>query len=251
MHNDWIISSKPNSQARLRLFCFPYAGGSASIFRAWSDGLPETIGVCAVELPGRGALMRLALYTQLKPLVEAIAQSLLPSLDKPFALFGHSMGALISFELARLLRREYGLTPDHLFVSGRSAPHILDRDPPIHTLPDPVFIQELRRLNGTPEVVLQNQELMQLLTPILRADFAAIDTYQFDPEPPLDCPITAFGGLQDTEVSREHLEAWRTQTIAPFRLQLLPGNHFFLHSAQPLLLQAIAQQLHCVESAIG
>jgi medium-chain acyl-[acyl-carrier-protein] hydrolase len=195
--------------------------------------------------------MRLAPYTHLMPLVKAIAQALLPYLNQPFALFGHSMGALVSFELARLLHREYGLTPDHLFVSGRSAPHILDRDPPIHALPDAAFIQELRRLNGTPEVVLQNQELMQLLIPILRADFAAIDTYCYQPEPPLHCPVTAFGGLQDTAVSRKHLDAWRTQTIAPFRLQLLPGNHFFLHSAQSLLLQAIVQQLHTIEPVIS
>lgn len=195
--------------------------------------------------------MRLAPYTQLKPLVEAIAQSLLPNLNQPFALFGHSMGALISFELARFLRQAYGLTPRHLFVSGRAAPYIPDRDPPIYTLPDAAFIQELRRLNGTPEAVLQNQELMQLLTPILRADFAAIDTYRYQPEPALGCPITALGGLQDLEVSRDDLEAWQTQTIAPFQIQLFLGNHFFLHSAQSLLLKEIAQQLQAVEPAIG
>ena len=194
--------------------------------------------------------MRLTPYPQLQPLVEAIAQALLPYLNQPFALFGHSMGGLISFELARLLRRQYNLSPEHLFVSGRCAPHILDPDSPIHALPDAEFIAELRRLNGTPEAVLQNQELMQLLLPILRADFAMLETYVYHSEPPLTCPITAFGGLQDVEVNSADLEAWQVQTIAPFLLQLFPGDHFFLHTAHSQLLKTISQQLHPLQQII-
>jgi medium-chain acyl-[acyl-carrier-protein] hydrolase len=153
------------------------------------------------------------------------------------------MGGLVSFELTRLLRREYGLSPVHLFVSGHRAPQVPDPDPPIHALPESEFLQELRRFNGTPEAVLENAELMQLLLPTLRADFAVIETYAYTPETPFDCPITAFGGLQDREASCDELEAWREQTNASFVLQMFPGDHFFLHSAEPLLLQSVSQKL--------
>lgn len=242
--NSWVTCFKPNPQAKLRLFCFAYAGSSASIFRLWSDSLPTTIEVCPIELPGRGSRLRLAPFTRLDTLVSAIAQALLPYLDKPFAFFGHSMGGLISFELARLLRTEHGLVPFHLFISGRRAPQIPALSPPIHALPEPAFLEELRLLDGTPKAVLENAELMQLLLPTLRADFAVIETYVYAAEPALDCPITAFGGLQDSSVSCDDLEAWREQTSASFSRQMFPGNHFFLHSAQPLLLMNLSQELH-------
>ncbi|MBD2083575.1 thioesterase II family protein [Trichocoleus sp. ST-U3] len=241
---------KPNPLSSLRLFCFPYAGGGALNFRTWSQGLPVGVEVCAVELPGRGKRILEAPFTQALPLVQAIAHALLPYLDKPFAFFGHSMGALVSFEVARLLRREYGMSPVHLFVSGRSAPQLPLQEPPIHSLPQPAFIEELRRLNGTPKAVLENVELMELLLPILRADFAVLETYVYAAEPPLQCPITAFGGLQDVKVSVDRLEAWRQQTSAKFSLQMLPGDHFFVQSAQPLLLQFLSRELNSI-STVG
>jgi medium-chain acyl-[acyl-carrier-protein] hydrolase len=131
-----------------------------------------------------------------------------------------------------------------LFVSGRRAPQLPDPDPPIHTLPEPEFLDQLRRYNGTPEAVLENAELMQLLLPTLRADFAVLETYVYAPEPPLECPITTFGGLSDREASRDELEAWRDQTSAAFSVEMFPGDHFFVHSAQPLLLQALSKTLH-------
>ncbi len=190
-------------------------------------------------------------FTQLEPLVPTLASALLPYLDKPFAFFGHSMGGLVSFELARLLRREYGLSPVHLFVSAHRAPQVPDPDAPIHALPNPEFLQELRRYNGTPEAVLENAELMQLLLPTLRADFAVVETYAYTPEQPLDCPITAFGGLDDREVSSNELEAWREQTKASFVLKMFPGDHFFLDSAKPLLLQSLSQKLHQIVQDVG
>ncbi|MFE1748554.1 thioesterase II family protein [Coleofasciculus sp. H7-2] len=247
----WIIFPKSKTQASLRLFCFPYAGGGANTFRAWHEHLPVSVEVCAIELPGRGKRIWEAPFTQALPLVQAIACALLPYLDKPFAFFGHSMGALVSFEVARLLRREYGISPAHLFVSGRSAPQIPLKEPPIHALPEPAFIEELRRLNGTPEAVLENVELMELLLPILRADFAVLETYVYATEPPLQCPIAAFGGLQDVKVSVERLEAWRQQTSADFSLQMLPGDHFFVQSAQPLLLQFLSRELDSISRGVG
>lgn len=135
------------------------------------------------------------------------------------------------------------MSPVHLFVSGHRAPQVPDRDPPIHALPESEFLQELRRFNGTPQAVLENAELMELLLPTLRADFAVVETYAYTPEPPLNCPIAAFGGLQDREVSGDELEAWREQTNASFVLEMFPGDHFFLHSAGSLLLQSLSQKL--------
>ncbi|MEM7769705.1 MAG: thioesterase II family protein [Cyanobacteria bacterium P01_A01_bin.37] len=241
--NAWVTCPQPNPNASLRLFCFPYAGGSAFTFRSWAAQLPATIELYPIELPGRGLRIREKPLPRMLSLVQTIAPFLLPYLDKPFAFFGHSMGALVSFELARLLHKEYKCSPSHLFVSGRRAPQVPDPDPPIHTLPNSEFLQELRRLNGTPEAVLQNDELMQLLLPTLRADFAVLETYVYTPQPLLDYPITAFGGLQDPEVCCEVLEAWRDQTRAAFSLHMFPGDHFFLHTAQSLLLQSLNQTL--------
>lgn len=240
----WVICPKPNSQAKLRLFCFHYAGGGASSFRNWSDNLPLSVEVCSVELPGRGFRLMEAAFTSLDPLVQALADALIPRLDKPFAFFGHSMGGLVSFELTRLLRSNYNLNPVHLFVSARRAPQLPDPEPLIHNLSEPEFLDELRDLEGTPQEVLENAELMQLLLPTLRADFTVIETYAYTAEPPLDCPIAAFGGLQDREVSYDELKAWQEQTNAAFSLHMLPGNHFFLHSAQSLLLKLLSQDLH-------
>jgi medium-chain acyl-[acyl-carrier-protein] hydrolase len=239
----WLLCSRPKLEPTLRLLCFPYAGGGANIFRQWQNDLPPTVEVCAVQLPGREKRLPEPSFTDLSRLVQVAAEALLPYLDKPFALFGHSMGAAISFELARHLRHEAHLRPVHLFVSGRGAPQLPATDAPIYNLPEAEFLNELRRLQGTPEEVLEHPELMELMLPILRADFELVQTYHYSAGLPLDCPITAFGGLQDEEVSRADLEAWREQTATDFSLHMLPGDHFFLHTAQSLLLRTLAQEL--------
>lgn len=239
----WLIFPRPNPHASLRLFCFPYAGGSTLIFRKWRDALPSSVELCSVELPGRSTRLRESAFTTLGPLVEAVSQAISPYLDKPFAFFGHSMGAIVSFELARHLRRERGALPARLFISGRRAPQIPDDDPPTYNLPEPEFIEELRRLNGTPREILEHPELMQLILPLLRTDFAVCQTYVYTPEPPLNCPISVFGGLQDDPVKRSDLEAWREQTTAAFSLRMFPGDHFFLQTAAPTFLRTLAGEL--------
>jgi len=241
--DSWIVCRKPNPQARLRLFCFPYAGSGASIFRTWTDGLPADVEVCPVQFPGRGTRLMETPFTRLAPLIEALAQALVPLLDKPFAFFGHSLGALVGFELARQLRRQPGVQPVHLFVSADRAPQVPHRDRPIHALPEREFLGQLHRLNGIPGKVLEEVELMQIMLPVLRADFTVYETYAYATEPPLNCPISAFGGLQDQRVSGGDLEAWRDQTSASFSLRMFPGNHFFWNTTQPLLLQVLSQEL--------
>jgi medium-chain acyl-[acyl-carrier-protein] hydrolase len=241
--DSWIAFRKPNPQARLRLFCFPYAGASAAIFRTWSDGLPADVEVCPVQFPGRGTRLQEVPFKRLAPLVQALAQALVPLLDKPFAFFGHSLGALVGFELARQLRRRSGVQPVRLLVSADRAPQLPARHRPIHALPEDEFLAELRRLNGTPGQLLDDMELMQIMLPVLRADFAAYQTYAYAPEPPLDCAISCFGGMQDQRVSRGELEAWRDQTRVPVSLQMFHGDHFFLNTARSLLLPVLAHEL--------
>lgn len=241
--NLWLVCPKPVPAARWRLVCFPYAGGGAPVFRQWADHLPSEIELSVVQLPGRGARINEAPFDQVEPLVGSLADAVTDRLSPPFAFYGHSLGALIAFELARELRARGGLPPSRLLVAGRRAPHWPPLDPPLHTLPDSALLAELRRLNGTPAELLANRELMQLMLPTLRADFAVGETYRYRPAPPLDCPMAAFGGADDSRLNRDQLEAWREHTAAEFSLHILPGDHFFLHSAQPALLAIIADQL--------
>lgn len=241
--NAWVSCQKPNPNADMRLFCFPYAGGSAVIFRDWVSLLPGRIELCAIELPGRGTRFREQAFTSLSALIEAVAFAILPYLDRSFVFFGHSFGGLLSFELTRYLRRTARAMPTQLLISGRRAPQLPLTKPKIHNLPDLELIQELRRLNGTPEVILQNADLMELLLPVIRADFTVLETYVYQPEPPLNCPISVFGGLKDPEVSEEELRAWKVQTESSFTLDLLPGEHFFVHTEQQMLLELIMDKL--------
>ena len=226
----------------MRLFCLPYAGGGASTYRTWSSHLPQSVEVCRIQLPGRENRLRDPPFTQISPLVEVLAQVIEPYLSLPYALFGHSMGAIVAFELARRIRKVYGLSATHLFVASRRAPHIFSQEA-IHRLPDASFIDELRRYDGIPEPLLKEKELMQLLVPTIRADFAINETYVYSPEEPLACPISAFGGLHDPNVSSDYLAPWREHTCGPFSQHMLPGNHFFLQSSKELLLQTIADDL--------
>jgi medium-chain acyl-[acyl-carrier-protein] hydrolase len=239
-----LAGHKPNPRAALRLFCFPYAGGGALVYRNWGEILPRDIDVCAVQLPGRGNRLRESPFNRMTQVVEAVGREIVPLLDRPYALFGHSMGAIISFELARLLRRDGLSAPTHLFASGHKAPQIPKTEPFTYNLPQAEFIEELQRLNGTPKEVLDHPELMQIMIPLLRADFESIQTYSYKDEPPLDCPITALDGLHDPGMGRETLEPWREQTTAAFNLRMFPGDHFFLHAERASLLRVIAQEAY-------
>jgi medium-chain acyl-[acyl-carrier-protein] hydrolase len=242
--SSWFTNLRPNREARLRLFCFPYAGGGPTIFRQWPQRLPSSVQVSSVQLPGRGPRMREAPFTRWAALVEQIALAIEPHLDKPFTFFGYSLGAIIAFELARSLRRRAGVEPLRLFVSACRAPQIPEWHEPTYNLPEPELLERLRRLNGTPKEVLDHPELIQLMLPLLRADFELAETYTYSAAPPLRSPISAFGGLQDAEVKREHLEAWRDQTTSSFNMRMFAGDHFFIHQSEPLLLDIIARELH-------
>lgn len=242
--SSWIAVPRPNPRARVRLFCFPYGGGGASIFRTWPQNLPDAVEVCGIQLPGRENRIREAPFTDVLGVVNTLAEILRPCLTFPFAFFGHSLGAFIGFELARQLRKQNAQGPIHLFVSGQRAPQIPDTLPPLYQLPDREFIEQVhRRYDAIPQVVLQSAELMQILLPLLRADLTMNDTYVYTDDRPLDCPITCFGGQGDPETTNETLAAWREQTCSNFKLKMFLGDHFFIQSEQASVLRALGEEL--------
>ena len=243
LFSKWITCPRPSPDATLRLFCLPFAGGGASIYRAWATMLPSWIEVCPIQLPGREDRYREAAFTNLIGLSRALSRELTPYLDKPFALFGHSLGALLAFEVARSLRHAEAPAPLAMCLAAYPAPHVPSARAPIHQLPDPEFIDQMRRLQGTPDAVLANRELMEFVLPILRADFQACDTYVSAPEPPLACPFFVFGGTEDVEVGAPDLERWRELTSGSFSLRMLPGTHFFVQSQRQPLLAALGAHL--------
>jgi medium-chain acyl-[acyl-carrier-protein] hydrolase len=247
--DNWFARHRRVFRPAIRLFCFPYAGGSSVAFRDWSNALPADVEVYGVQLPGRESRFNEEPYTRVADLVGDVAEAFSDRMDVPFVFFGHSMGALVAFLLARELRRRHQAGPELLMVSGRRAPQRPDPDPPIHALPQAEFVDKIREFNGTPEAVFQNEELLQLLIPVLRADFALCETYDYEEEEPLTCPITAFGGIQDPEVPREDLGAWAHQTNGSFTLRMFPGDHFYLLDRSGTLLQQVAAELDGIATA--
>jgi medium-chain acyl-[acyl-carrier-protein] hydrolase len=217
--------------ARGVVFCFPFAGGGATFYRPWAQLAPPSLAICPVQLPGREERLFEQPFDRMQPLVAAAADELLPFLDRRYALFGHSMGALVAYELAQALRARGAPAPLHLFVSGAPAPHRAAEIVPIFDLPEEPFMAALRRYGGLPDEVLQSRELLDLLLPRLRVDLAVTGTYVWSDRPPLAFPITAFGGEEDVTVSPDVVKAWREHTVAAFDAHMFPGGHFFLSAA--------------------
>ncbi len=250
--SSWLLRAGGDRRARVRLVCLPYAGGGGSVYMPWARQLPM-VDVCAVQLPGRENRLREPAYTRFAEMMDATVQVLRPHLDMPFALFGHSMGALIAFELARRLRAEGAPAPAHLFVSGHRAPQLPNPRAPLAHLPDAEFLDELRtRYDGVPTEVLRHPDLMALLLPCLRADLALVEDYRCRAEEPLACPISVYGGEDDPVANEAELAAWRAQTRGAFTLTRFAGTHFFIRSAREELLAALARELAAVpETMVG
>ena len=239
----WLAYCRPSPESRLRLFCFPYAGGGASVYRTWAEGLPPTVDLCPVQLPGRETRIIEPPFTRIGSLVEAASHALRSYFDRPFCFFGHSMGAIVAFELARHLRRVHGLEPAHLIVSAYPAPQACGSFPLRHDLPPDEFLREIVNLQGTPKEVLASPELMELVVPVIRADLAVCELYEYVDEPPLSCPITVCGGVNDSESPRSTLEGWCRHTSGRFALRMFPGDHFFISTSRRTLLELLSSEL--------
>lgn len=240
----WFLEGPRWQSADLRLICFPYAGTGASAYRLWSAGIPREFEVCAVQPPGRESRFRDPPCRRIEDLVLPVVEALLPFLDRPFAVFGHSMGAIVASEFVCELSRRGARLPLHLFVSGRRAPHLPDPDPPFSTLPDAQFVAEIqRRYGGIPAEILADQEMLQVLLPALRADIAAIEAYPARADMRVECPLTVFGGTNDTRATQEQLAAWRDVATGSFRLRTFEGDHFYLTLRRQELLAEIVAAL--------
>ena len=239
----WIVDRHPPVDGDLQLLCLPYAGGSASVYRRWPELVPPGVGVRAVELPGRGTRYAETPFLRLSPLTDALADVLAREATGPYALFGHSMGGLVAYEVTRALRRRGGPMPCHLFISATAAPGARSTLPDVHTATDTELVEHLSSLNGTPRGVLDNHELMSLLLPVLRADFAALETHAHEEEEPLEIPLTVFGGTSDRIVRPSALLGWKRQSRAWTRLHLFPGDHFYLQDHDRALVRELVDDL--------
>ncbi|WP_025717754.1 thioesterase II family protein [Paenibacillus sp. 1-18] len=239
----WFAKTVVHPAEKLQLFCFPYAGGGASIFGPWKSRLAPDITVLPVQLPGRESRSTEAPMDTIQDIVHSLLPAMASYVHKSFAFFGHSMGALIAFETARQLYSKTGRLPIHIIASGKSAPHLPYSKKQLHDLADEPFTEELRLMQGTPEEVLQNAELMQIIMPRLRADFKACETYAYQPGNPLACPMTIFGGMKDYEVTTDSLHAWQQHTTLPIDVQIFEGNHFFIHEQEQEVISAVVNIL--------
>lgn len=241
MPSSWVRTFGKRPDARLRMFCFPHAGGGASAYRLWHAGLPSSVEVCAIQLPGREGRLGEAPVRNIEVLVDLLAESLAELFERPFMFFGHSMGAVVAFELARVLAARGEPVPEHLVVSARRPPHLPEMQPPMHLLDDEAFISEIeRRYGGIPEEVRAEPDLMAFLLPSLRADIEALEIFKPSSRAHLSMPITVFGGEQDRLVPRAHLEAWRSETAGALRVRSFAGGHFYLQESQPEVLRELS-----------
>jgi medium-chain acyl-[acyl-carrier-protein] hydrolase len=208
--------------ASRRLFCFPHAGVGPSVFRGWADDLAADAEVCLIQPPGKEGRHREPPCSSIEALLPILIEDMLPLLDRPFAFYGHSLGAKVAFECALGLRRIHHPEPAHIFVAASPAPQLPWRHSPLRQMPEEDFLSEVeKRYGALPREVISDPEMRALVVPSLRADFAIIETYKYLPDPPLHCDLTAFGGLQDPMVKQSELEAWREQATGRFRLQML------------------------------
>ncbi|MEU5783368.1 thioesterase II family protein [Micromonospora lupini] len=239
----WGRTFAPDPYARLRLICFPYAGAGASIYRDWQLRPQLSTEVWSVQLPGRENRRQEPPVRRLDELLPQLHAGIAGLLDRPFAFFGHSMGALIAFELTRFLRRLGGPQPVHLFLSGHRSPERPPTRGVVSSLPDDAFLARLSEMAGSSPSALRDQELLLLLAPITRADFELCEQYAFRPEPSLDIDISCFGAVDDSEVELADVACWEAHTTRRFRLRSCAGGHLFLRDQRTEMLDQITGDL--------
>lgn len=240
----WCPYNSFTSTAKLRLFCFSHAGGAASSFRSWQSFFPSYVEICPIQLPGRENRFKEPFITNMDDLIDKMWPYISVVLDYPFAFFGHSLGGLIAFELAKKIQQENRGTLLNLFISAASAPNYGESTHAFHQLPDDQFIQHLRKYGGMPEQILQDADALNVFLPRLRADFTLFETYRNRVPFPINAPIRVFGGNEDYLIALNSLQAWEKYTKTSFTIQLFPGNHFYLQKRSQVLCQTISAYLN-------
>ncbi|MEH2628724.1 medium-chain acyl-[acyl-carrier-protein] hydrolase [Bradyrhizobium sp. AZCC 1719] len=216
------------SCARARVYCLPHAGGAAGMFRTWPELLPTDIEICAVEYPGHGSRLGEPLLETIEQVARSVADLVAAGPSEPYALFGHSMGSLVAFEACHLLAARGSAMPRLLIASGHRAPKAPQSTPPMHAAPHAEFIAHLRQLGATPPEVFRSPDLLELVLPILRADFRACETYRPRDRSKLRIDIAAYGGFCDEDTGRDELLAWQQETTGECVVRMFPGGHFFV-----------------------
>lgn len=231
-----------HADVALTLYCLPYAGGNAATYRGWGALLGPRIECVALDLPGHGRLRATPALADWPALIDALLANLDPLPTRPFAFFGHSMGALVAFELARALRRERLPLPQTIVVSGRRAPTVPNNEPPLHVLSDPDFVEALvRRYDAIPKVIRDEPDLMALFIPVMKADFATFETHVHRDEPPLECALSIYGGRDDPQTRQ--MTGWTDLFDGPVATRLFDGGHFYLADQRRAVAAALAEDV--------
>ncbi|WP_434339740.1 thioesterase II family protein [Motilimonas cestriensis] len=242
----WFHVPKPKVNPRLRLFCLSYAGGSSTTYLQFADELPNDVELVAVQLPGRGMRLSEASYTNLSQLVVDLSSQMKPLLKVPYVIMGHSFGSRLGYELVQYFRQQQWPLPVHFIASGSKAPHYKNTDSPIHQLAEAAFIEKLESFGGTPDEILNNADFMEMLLPMLRADFAMVENHQSDIKPALDCGLSVFGGVNDEGVPQDKLLDWQLHFSGKVNEIMFDGGHFFIESHKSLVIKAVHEKLEAL-----
>jgi medium-chain acyl-[acyl-carrier-protein] hydrolase len=243
----WLSKIGGSPSALVTLYCVPHAGVGASAYRGWDKALGPDIEVVSIQLPGRENRHREPALSSMSQLIPVLTSAVLDRAKKPFAIFGNSMGALIAFETVHEIEKRSGKVPLHFFVSACAAPQLSARPSPIHQLPDADFVAELmKRYDGIPRAILEDPEFMQAVLPTVRADLKLYEEYRYSSKAPLRCPISVFGGRNDSTISPDRLAGWEQQTLGAFNLRLLDSGHLYLQTQLAALTRDIRDALLAV-----
>ncbi len=249
--NPWIATRGRTEDARLRLFCLPHAGSGAVFYHPWIAAMPAGVDLCRVQLPGRETRFTEPAFDDLDALVPRLVDGIASLLDRPFALFGHSLGAIAGFELIRCLRARGLPGPLAFFPSGHRAPHLPHPRPPVAKASVERFLAEVRWMGGTPAEFLNDPEMLEVILPSLRADVNAWETYRYAPGAKLDCAVTVFGGSDDRVARPAELEPWREHAAGPYAIHILPGDHFYLDAHRQELLRWLRPELEAALRSVA
>jgi len=242
MNGEWLVRYRAFETAPTQIFALPHAGAGPAVFRPAAALLPNSVELLAIQLPGHGRRLSEPPFKRADALIACLAPVLAEAIDRPYVLFGHSMGAFVAFELCRALRRAGMPLPLRLIVSGRRPPNYPAPGPNLHRLPDDAFVRELtRHYDGIPPLIRNDAEMMALFLPVLKADFAVFETYRWYDEEPLACPISLYGGRDDPQTAQ--MDGWAGLAAGPTTRRLFPGGHFYLTERADAFAEALAADI--------